>query len=153
MWEVTEKETLHTKVFQLWNDVDRKLGKNPFVIAAKQGISVNFYEADSNSVKIPLHYSKFRPDEMTIDIFNTSLVRFWDDMFPGCSPELKYEYACWRELWHYWVHSRFAPLRWILGDNWLDFLEDFLTLPVLKREYLGQYFASLATGVIAFETC
>lgn len=150
MWEVVQKETLHDTVKQFWCNIDKVLGKNPFIIAANQGITVKYYELDSSAGSRDL-YSHFRPDEMAIYIFNASLNTFWANLFPGCSPELRYRYACWRELWHYWLHTQLAPLRWVLGDQWLEFIENFSKLSSLQREYLGQYFASLATGVIAFE--
>lgn len=152
MWEVTgAKETLHNRVFQLWSFIDKGLGRNPFAIAAEQGISVKFYEVDSAAIETPGLYSQFRPDEMAIDIFSSPLDVFWADMFPGCSPALRFQYACWRELWRYWLHTKFAPLRWVLGEHWLEFIECFSALSKLQREYLGQYFASLATGVLTFE--
>lgn len=150
MWEVAEKETLHDKVNLLWCIIDKGLGKNPFVIAANQGITVKYYELDSSAGSRDL-YSQFRPEELAIHIFNASLNTFWANMFPGCSPELRYRYACWRELLQYWLHTQFAPLRWVLGDHWLEFIEKFSNLSSLQREYVGQYFASLATGVIALE--
>ena len=150
-WEVTEKEILHNKVHQLWGLVAEGLGSNPFVIAANQGISVKYHEVDATIVETAGPYSQFRPDEMAIDIYHATLGVFWDDMFPGCSPDLKFQFACWRELWHYWLHSRFASLRWVLGDDWNDFITLFSSLTYLQKHYLGQYFASLATGVLTYD--
>lgn len=148
-----EREELHSTLFELWTCVARELGKNPFSIAARQGISVIYHEEDEPISGQAESYSDFRPDEMAIDIYNQALDRFWQAMFPGCAPELKYRYACWRELWHYWMHARFAPLHRILGDRWLDFVDRLSQLSGLAREYSGQYFASIATGVLKFEPC
>lgn len=151
IWEAAEKEILHDKVHQLWGFIGKELGTNPFVIAANQGISVKFYEVDSTIIEASGPYSQFRPDEMAIDIYNTTLEVFWDDLFPGCSPDLKFQYACWRELWQYWLHTRLAPLRWVLGEEWLDFISLFSSLTNTKKHYLGQYFASIATGVLRYK--
>ncbi|MCB9510886.1 MAG: hypothetical protein H6695_11915 [Deferribacteres bacterium] len=151
MWEAAEKEILHNKVNQLWGLINKGLGPNPFVIAADQGISVKFFEFDSTIVGSTGPCSQFRPDEMAIEIHNTTLEVLWDDLFPGCSPDLKFRYACWRELWQYWLHTRLAPLRWVLGEEWLEFISLFSSLSSLKKHYLGQYFASLATGVLVYE--
>ncbi len=145
---IDNREAFHEDIRRFWDALTLSMGDNPFSIAAIQGVSLTFHDEDSQLSPDENCYSQFRPDVLAIDIFTTNLNRFWEEMFPGCAPELKYRYACWRELWHFWNHSRFAPLKFTLGEDWLYFLENFSRLSFLQSEYLAQYFAAMATSVI-----
>lgn len=151
MWDVAEQCSLKSKAHHILENVNRSLGGNPFIIAADQGISVTLHDAQPDTAQKPDVYSQFRPDVLAIDIYHPPLQRFWDELFPGCQPHLKYYYACWRELWNYWMHMQFAPLKFVLGDSWLDIIVRFSAVNASRQEYLAQYFASLATGVLKYE--
>lgn len=145
-----EKRVYHDKLVRFWQALKKSLGDNPFRIAARQGISVTFHDHASvfeGDLQRPL-YSQFRPEEFAIDIYEEPLSEFWEALFPGQAPHLKYHYACWRELWHFWEYTRFAPLKFELGNAWLVTIETFSKQSYLDREYLAQYFAAIATGTI-----
>lgn len=146
--EISEESTQQSLIWRLFEMVKEQLGHDPFVIAARQGVSVRIDPVDSVSVKWDISYSCFRPDALAIDIFAAPLNEFWHSLFPGCSPSLQYRYACWRELWHFWVYSRFAPLRDSFGKEWYGAFKHLSSLSSRDEERLAQYFAACATGVV-----
>lgn len=137
--------------WQLYQKIKNKYGNNPYLVAAQQGISVKLYSEPPQRLFPARAISVYHPENLTIDIYKSTLVKFWNELFPGCSPSLSYQYACWRGLWSYWGHSRFAPLRYDLGSLWMKCVEKFAKCSPAENEYLGHYFAALATGLLDWE--
>ncbi len=144
----------HQLIGCLLDRVVRHYGRDPFLVAAESGVSVTIDSDDDplRDASFP-YYSCYRPEACTIELYTRPLSNFWCELFPGCAPDLKYHFACWRELWHFWVHTRFASLKPVLGEEFVPFIEAFGALSPVQENYYGQYFAGLATGVIEKVLC
>lgn len=148
---ILDKSCEHV-AYTLWTSVHDCCGDNPFLIAAKQGISIIVHNEEEESLNFrPENFSHFKPEEMSIDIYIGALTEFWQELYPGCPFSQKFKYACWRELWKYWAYNKFAPLYESLGNQWKHYLRQFANLSSIEQEYFSHYFAGLATGVIAWD--
>ncbi len=144
----------HKLIACLLEHVTHHYGRDPFLVAAESGVSVTIDSIDNplQDAGFP-YYSAYHPDACSIELYSQPLNQFWGDLFPGCAPHLKYQFACWRELWHFWVHTRFASLKPVLGEKFVPILDAFGSLSPVQENYYGQYFAGLATGVIEKVFC
>ncbi len=135
-------------VARLWERVQGAVGEDPFLIAARQNISISVHLEESEPQPDSRRVSRFHPDVMTIEIFARPLKRFWNELYPGCNYGLKYKYVCWRELWNYWTSQRFAPISHTLDRDWAKFIREFSEISQQENQYFSHYFAALATGLL-----
>ena len=137
---------------RLLQQVCAKHGKDPFVIVAECRLSIRIYSAEDELLENMSSFSTFQPENFTIVIDSDRLDIFWDEIFPGCPLYLKYPYACWRELWRFWVYHRFATVQSILQDDWLRYIDIFVNRSGAEQNYFAHYMASRATGLLKSST-
>ncbi len=126
-------------------------GDDPFLIIAKNRLSVILGASDDFAESKIWSFSHFQPDDYTIRIDRTLLDEFWREMFPGCPHHLKYRYACWREIWHFWIYQRFATVKCVLQQQIPNYISTFADQPKAKQNYCAHYLAGMATGLIQIQ--
>ena len=135
----------------LLKKVRKKYGDDPFLIVATNGLSVILGASDDFPESQIWSFSHFQPDNYTIQIDRTLLNKFWADIFPGCPHHLKYRYACWREIWHFWIYQRFATVKPILQNELVKYITTFADQPKARQNYCAHYLAGTATGLIQIQ--
>lgn len=123
-------------------------GSDPFIIMADNGISVIIGASDDFSYPTMRSFSRFVPENYSVEIDRNQLNYFWDEMYPGCPQDLKYRYAGWRELWQYWMYHRFSTVRSLLQNRFTLYIKTFNDQPSARQSYFAHYFAAMATGLI-----
>lgn len=138
-------------IASLLRKVRRTYGDDPFLLVAKHGLSVILGASSDFSESQLWSFSHFQPDNYTIQIDRTLLNKFWADIFPGCPHHLKYRYACWREIWHFWIYQRFATVKPLLHKQTPLYIKLFADQPKAEQNYCAHYFAGMATGLIQIQ--
>ncbi|KAA3657967.1 MAG: hypothetical protein DWQ10_12140 [Calditrichaeota bacterium] len=133
---------------KLLQSIQGVYGTDPFLIMAENGISVIVGTSDDFSYRSMRSFSRFLPENYTIEIDRNQLDLFWDEMYPGCPRDLKYRYAGWRELWQYWMYNRFTTVRSLLHNQFMLYIKTFTNQSAERQNYFAHYFAGTATGLI-----
>ncbi|KAA3612376.1 MAG: hypothetical protein DWQ05_20500 [Calditrichaeota bacterium] len=134
---------------RLLKKVHATYGKDPFIIIAENGLSVSLGASDDFLQCNEWSFSRFLPENSTIEINRRQLDYFWNEMYPGCPQDLKYRYACWRELWHFWIYQRFASVHSLLQHQGNLYIASFINQPKACQNYFSHYLAGIATGLIS----